>query len=82
MDKVCAKYDGSIHVSASPEFKKRLIKESREAGVSISTYVKYVLLEKWDSRTPVNNVHIISKVNERPYRGRRITDEIDWGVLK
>ena len=37
-----------VKVSMSPHFKKRLVEEANKAGVGFSTYIKYVLLEKWN----------------------------------
>lgn len=39
--------NNSVHIKFREDFKNRLKDEARKAGVGISVYVKYVLLEKW-----------------------------------
>jgi hypothetical protein len=78
MSKNSTQHVTSIHVSVTEEFKLRVKREAKESGVGVSAYIKHVLLEKWDKRAVVNNVQINSRVNERPYLGRRVHDEIDW----
>lgn len=38
----------SVRVCMQDRFKERLVKEAKKAGVGLSTYIKYALLEKWN----------------------------------
>jgi hypothetical protein len=69
------KHYATVHISMHPVFKERLLYEAEIAGITVSTYIKHILLDKWGCSYSVSKRLTRPMINELKATRKALEEE-------